>query len=102
MLKFPFLNGDLEEEIFMKQPKGFNKSDKENKVCKLVKSLYGLKLVPKQWHEKFDQVILSYDFHVNNNDKCVYVKQYDDDDGIYLFHFVDNLEGFFQDFPSFL
>ena len=65
----------------MKQPEGFIESGKENKVCKLVKSLYDLKQAPKQWHEKFDLVIISYGFHINNSDKYVYVKQYDD--GVY-------------------
>ena len=37
----------------------------------VVKSIYGLKQAPKQWHKKFDQVVLSYDFQINNSDKCV-------------------------------
>lgn len=41
--KTAFLNGDLEEEIYMEQPGGFSAPNQENKVCKLVKSLYGLK-----------------------------------------------------------
>jgi len=73
-VKTSFLNGDLEEEVYMKQPKNFIQLGKENKVCKLVQSLYALKQAPKQWHEKFDQVILSYGFHINNSDKCVHVK----------------------------
>lgn len=56
-VKTDFLNGDLEEEIYMEQVKG-----QEYKVCKLVKSLYGLKQAPKQWHEKFDKIILDYGF----------------------------------------
>jgi len=48
VVKTAFLNGDLEEEIYMKQPEGFIESGKENKVCKLVKSLYDLKQAPKQ------------------------------------------------------
>ena len=46
----------------MSQPEGFVEPGKEKKVCKLVKSLYGLKQTPKQWHEKFDQIVLSYGF----------------------------------------
>ena len=46
----------------------------ERKVCKLVKSLYGLKQAPKQWHEKFDTVILANGFKHNGADKCVYSK----------------------------
>ena len=58
----------------MKQPKGFFAPVKEKKVCKLVKSLYGLKQSPKKWHEKFDNVMMSHDFKINECDKCVYVK----------------------------
>ncbi|GKA90213.1 zinc finger, CCHC-type containing protein [Tanacetum coccineum] len=54
-----FLNGDLDEEVYMKQPEGFVMPGNEHKVCKLVKSLYGLKQAPKQWHQKFDEVVLS-------------------------------------------
>ncbi|XP_074297772.1 uncharacterized protein LOC141628544 [Silene latifolia] len=47
-VKTAFLNGDLEEEIYMKQPEGFIMPGNEHKICKLVKSLYGLKQAPKQ------------------------------------------------------
>ena len=46
-VKTAFLNGDLEEEIYMEQPEGCVVSGQENKVCKLLKSLYGLKQAPK-------------------------------------------------------
>ncbi|GKD75338.1 zinc finger, CCHC-type containing protein [Tanacetum coccineum] len=52
-----FLNGDLDEEVYMNQPQGFIMPGNENKVCKLIKSLYGLKQTPKQWHQKFDEVV---------------------------------------------
>nr|GEV39650.1 hypothetical protein [Tanacetum cinerariifolium] len=58
-VKTTFLNGDLDEEMYMKQPKGFVMPGNEHKVCKLVKSLYRLKQAPKQWHQKFDEVVLS-------------------------------------------
>ncbi|WJZ87390.1 hypothetical protein VitviT2T_006774 [Vitis vinifera] len=77
-VKTAFLNGDLNEEVYMEQPEGFVPLGNENKVCKLVKSLYGLKQAPKQWHEKFDHAILSDGFRHNNVDKCLYSKTCDD------------------------
>ena len=74
-VKTAFLNGDLEEEIYLEQPEGFIVSGQEQKVCRLIKSLYGLKQTPKQWHAKFDEVMLSNGFKINECDKCVYVKQ---------------------------
>ena len=71
-VKTAFLNGELEEEIYTKQPEGFLSSENEHKVCKLVKSLYGLKQAPKQWHEKFDNTMLSNGFTINESDKCVH------------------------------
>ncbi|XP_070022222.1 uncharacterized protein [Nicotiana sylvestris] len=73
-VKTAFVNGELEEEIYMEQPEGFVVPGKEKKVRKLVKSLYGLKQAPKQWHEKFDQTILTNGFKINECDKCVYIK----------------------------
>ena len=73
-VKTAFLNGELEEEIYMVQPEGCVVSGQENKVCKLIKSLYGLKQAPKQWYEKFDQVLTSNGFSSIEVDKCVYIK----------------------------
>ena len=73
-VKKDFLNGDLNEEIYMDQPEGFISLGQEKKVCRLVKSLYGLKQTPKQWHGKFDKVMMSNGFTINECDKCVCVK----------------------------
>ncbi|BBH07001.1 transposable element gene [Prunus dulcis] len=54
-VKTAFLNGDLDEELYMEQPEGFIVNSQEHKGCKLVKSLYGLKQAPKRWQEKFDK-----------------------------------------------
>ena len=53
-VKTTFLHGDLEENLYMIQPKGFIVQGQENLVCKLRKSLYSLKQAPRQWYKKFD------------------------------------------------
>ena len=53
-VKTTFLHGDLEEEIYMKQSEGFTMKGKEELVCRLKKSLYGLKQSPRMWYQKFD------------------------------------------------
>ena len=65
-IKTAFLNGDLNEEIYMDQPECFVEADQESKVCKLTKSLYGLKQAPKQWHEKFDSCMIENGFKTND------------------------------------
>nr|GEV25449.1 zinc finger, CCHC-type [Tanacetum cinerariifolium] len=73
-VKTPFLNGELEEDVYMNQPRGFIMPGNENKVCKLVKFLYGLKHALKQWHQKFDEVVLSNGYLLNKANKYVYRK----------------------------
>src|SRR6266542_437077 len=71
-VKTSFLNGELDEEIYMDQSDGFVVNGQEGKMCRLLKSLYGLKQAPKQWHEKFDRTLTSADFAINEADRCVY------------------------------
>ncbi|KAK8950761.1 hypothetical protein KSP39_PZI003380 [Platanthera zijinensis] len=71
-VKTAFLNGELDEEIYMAQPEGYVQKDQKDKVCKLDKSIYGLKQAPKMWHMKFDQVVKSLGFQSSLSDKCLY------------------------------
>ena len=61
-VKIAFLNGNLKEEIYMKQPKGFIAKNQEHKVCKLKRSIYGLKQASRSWNIRFDQAIKSFGF----------------------------------------
>lgn len=71
-VKTAFLNGELEENIYMQQPLGFIERGNEHWVCKLNKSIYGLKQVSRQWHKKFDQVVTAAGFTENKIDNCIY------------------------------
>nr|GEU76206.1 zinc finger, CCHC-type [Tanacetum cinerariifolium] len=90
-VKTAFLNGDLDEEVYMKQPEGFVMPGNEHKVCKLIKSLYGLKQAPKQWHQKFNEVVLISGFHLNQSDKCVYSNFDNSGEGVIICLYVDDM-----------
>ncbi|KAL0449563.1 UNVERIFIED_CONTAM: hypothetical protein Slati_1512700 [Sesamum latifolium] len=73
-VKTAFLNGFIEEEIFMDQPEGFTAVGEEPKVCHLQRSIYGLKQASRSWNTRFDEVIRGYDFINNDYDPCIYKK----------------------------
>lgn len=87
-VKCAFLNGKLNEEVYMLQPKGFE--DGTSKVCKLEKSLYGLKQDSRMWNERFHQFMVRIGFKRCLGDQCLYVKT---TNGIpcYVLLFVDDL-----------
>jgi hypothetical protein len=89
-VKMAFLNGELEEEIYMDQPDGFIANGQECMVCKLLKSLYGLKQAPKQWHEKFNRALTYANFVVNEAKICVYYR-YGGGEGVILCLYVDDI-----------
>ena len=61
-VKTTFLNGSLEETIYMVQPEGFIAKGQEKKVCKLQKSIYGLKQASRSWNKKSDKSVKSFGF----------------------------------------
>jgi hypothetical protein len=56
-VKSTFLNGELEEEVYIEQPEGFQLSENTNYVCKLKKALYGLKQAPRAWYSRLDKYL---------------------------------------------
>ena len=89
-VKTAFLNGDIDETIYMIQPENFVSGDPKRMVCKLKKSIYGLKQASRQWYYKFHQVIISFGFEVNAVDDCVYHK-FSGSKHIFLVLYVDDI-----------
>jgi len=73
-VKTAFLNGDLEDDVYMDQPVGFAEEGNEHMVCKLKRSIYGLKQASRQWYLKFNDTIVSFGFKENTVDRCIYLK----------------------------
>jgi hypothetical protein len=90
-VKTTFLHGDLEEQIYMKQPEGFSQLGQEHLVCKLKKSFYGLKQSPRQWYKRFDSYMIKIGYKRCEYDCCVYVKSLDDGSFIFLLLYVDDM-----------
>jgi len=90
MLKIPFLNRNLEEDVYMDQPMGIIEEGKEHMVCKLKKSIYRLKQASRQWYFKFNDTIVSFGFKENIVDKCIYLKV-NGSKFIFLILYVDDI-----------
>ncbi|GJV52163.1 zinc finger, CCHC-type containing protein [Tanacetum coccineum] len=90
-VKTTFLNGELDEEVYSNQPRDFIMPGNENKVCKLIKSLYGLKQAPKQCHQKFNEMVLSNGYLLNQAIKCVYSKFDESVKGVIICLYVDDI-----------
>lgn len=71
-IKTAFLCGDLSENVYMKQPIGYD--DNSGRVCKLVKSLYGLKQASRCFNQKFTSFIHKFDLKTSVSDPCVFVR----------------------------
>nr|GEX11530.1 retrotransposon protein, putative, Ty1-copia subclass [Tanacetum cinerariifolium] len=73
-VKTAFLNGHLSEQVYMEQPEGFVNPKYPNHVCKLKRSIYGLKQASRQWNKRFDDEIKKFGFTQNPDEPCVYIK----------------------------
>ncbi|KAK0597781.1 hypothetical protein LWI29_028530 [Acer saccharum] len=73
-VKSTFLNGYLEEEIYVEQPQGFVIPGKEDKVLKLKKALYGLKQAPRAWYSRIDEYYTSHEFRRSKSEPTLYIK----------------------------
>ena len=74
-VKSAFLNGELQEELFVEQPEGFKAVGMKEKVYKLHKALYGLKQALRAWHSKVDSHLLQCGFTRSENEATLYVKK---------------------------
>ncbi|KAG8493126.1 hypothetical protein CXB51_010660 [Gossypium anomalum] len=90
-VKTTFLHRELEEDIYMQQPEGFTVSKKEDYVCLLKKSLYGLEQSPRQWYKRVNAFITSHDFKRSSFDSCVCCKKNSDGSFEYLLLYVDDI-----------
>lgn len=73
-IKNAFLNGDLEEEVYMQIPPGLESSSTANMVCRLRKSLYGLKQSPRAWFDRLTRVVKKDGFNQCQSDHTMFVK----------------------------
>jgi hypothetical protein len=73
-IKSVFLNGELEEEVYIEQAEGFQLSENKNYVCKLNKALYGLKQAPRAWYSRLDKYLQQAGFRKGSADNNLYIK----------------------------
>ena len=73
-VKTAFLNGEVEQEVYIEQPKGFVIHDKRSHVCKLKKALYGLKQAPRAWYGRIDSFLQSLGFTKSIANPNLYIK----------------------------
>ncbi|GJX14652.1 retrotransposon protein, putative, ty1-copia subclass [Tanacetum coccineum] len=89
-VKTAFLNGRLNEDVYMVQPEGFVNPKHSIRVCKLQGSIYGLKQASKSWNKRFDEEIKKYGFTQNLDEPCVY-KRASGSIIVFLILYVDDI-----------
>ena len=92
-VKTTFLYGDLEEEIYMRQPEGYEEKGKEDHLALLQKGLYGLKQGGRQWNKKLHAAMTSFGYRRVAVDHCVYTRTTKEGSSIVAIHVDDMLAG---------
>ena len=98
-VKTAFLNGKLLEDVYMKQPKGFVNPRNVGKVCKLQRSIYGLKQASQSWNLRFDEAIKVFGFIKNKEEPCV-CKKVSGSAIFFLVLYVDDILLIGNDIPA--
>jgi len=89
-IKYAFLNGFLQETVYVEQPPGFENSDFLDHVFKLQKALYGLKQAPRAWYERLSKFLLENGFRRGQVDKMLFIK-HEGEDFIIIQVYVDDI-----------
>nr|AAX94813.1 retrotransposon protein, putative, Ty1-copia sub-class [Oryza sativa Japonica Group]ABA93176.1 retrotransposon protein, putative, Ty1-copia subclass [Oryza sativa Japonica Group] len=97
-VKTAFLNGNLDEDVYMTQPKGFVDPQSAKKICKLQKSIYGLKQASRSWNIHFDEIVKALGFVKNEQEPCVY-KKISGSALVFLILYVDDILLIENDIP---
>ena len=97
-VKTMFLNENLLEDVYMTQPEGFVDPQHTGKVCKLHRSIYGLKQASRSWNLRFNDAIKQFGFIKNEDEPCVY-KKVVGNTVVFLILYVDDILLIGKDIP---
>ena len=89
-VKTAFLNGKLDEDVYMLQPQGFEDPNNSNKVCKLQRAIYGLKQASRSLNKRFDEEVKTFGFIQSKEEPCIY-KKVSGSSVMFLILYVDDI-----------
>jgi hypothetical protein len=90
-VKTAFLHGDLDEEIYMEQLEGLVQNRNKKFVCRIHKSLYSLRQMPRKWYKKFDSFMVRHNYTRSEYDHCVNFKKFNNGIFIILVLYVEDM-----------
>jgi Reverse transcriptase (RNA-dependent DNA polymerase) len=100
-IKTVFLNGDLEEDVYITQPMSFEDPNNASKICKLKRSIYELKQTSKSWNKRFDKKIKEFGFIKYDEEPYVY-KRFSEIIVVFLILYVDDILLIDNDIPPWM